>query len=65
MARAALGLSTHDLAAIAGVGRMTVVRLEAGNVVDDANRVRIERALESAGARFLLERGRVGVTVPD
>lgn len=65
MARAALGLSTHDLAKLAGVGRVTVVRLEAGTAVGDETRRKLETVLTDAGAQFARKAGRVGVTVPE
>ena len=65
MARAALGLSTHDLAKIAGVSRVTVVRFEDGGTVSDEMRGRIEAALVEAGAQFSRRAGRVGVSIPE
>jgi DNA-binding XRE family transcriptional regulator len=65
MARAALGWSTHDLAKLAGVGRITVVRFEDGDAVVKETREKLERALSDAGANFSRRAGRVGVTVPE
>lgn len=65
MARAAFGLSTHDLAGLAGVSRITVVRFEDGGAVSDETRGKLEGALVDAGAQFSRRSGRVGVTVPE
>lgn len=65
MARAALGLSTHDLAKLAGVGRVTVVRFEDGENIAAETRAKIETALLEVGAHFSHRAGRVGVTVPE
>lgn len=65
MARAALGLSTHDLAKLAGVGRVTVVRFEDGGAVSTETAGRIEAALIEAGAQFSRRAGRIGVSVPE
>lgn len=65
MARAALGLSTHDLAKLAGVGRVTVVRFEDGENIAAETLAKIEQALADAGAQFQRRAGRVGVTVPE
>jgi transcriptional regulator with XRE-family HTH domain len=65
MARAALGLSTHELARLAGVGRITVVRFEDGGSVADETRAKLENALADAGAQFSRRASRVGVTVPE
>lgn len=64
MARAALGLSTHDLAKLAGVGRVTVVRFEDGGNIAAETLSKLEAALLEAGAQFTQRSGRVGVTVP-
>jgi len=64
MARAAFGLSTHDLATLAGVGRITVVRLEGGGSIAAESLSKIERALAEKGADFIGPKaGRFGVTV--
>lgn len=65
MARAALGLSTHDLAKLAGVGRVTVVRFEDGGSISAETAGKIESALTEAGALFSRRAGRIGVTVPE
>ena len=53
MARAALGLSTYELAELAGVSRDTVSRIEAGDTTLKAKTVAaIRAALESAGVEF-------------
>ncbi|MGC1269947.1 MAG: helix-turn-helix transcriptional regulator [Croceibacterium sp.] len=65
MARAALGLSTHDLAALAGVGRITVARFEGGDTITPENIGKLQQALEQAGAAFVRRSGRVGVTVAE
>lgn len=65
MARAALKLSTHDLARIAGVGRVTIVRFEDGENIADETRAKIEQALIGGGAQFVQRSGRVGVTIPE
>lgn len=66
MARAALGLSTHDLAALAGVGRMTVVRFEQGSDIADDSHAKLRAVFEDAGIRFV-DRGiyRGAVCPPD
>jgi DNA-binding XRE family transcriptional regulator len=53
MARAALGLSTHDLASLAGVGRMTVVRFEQGIDIAEDGHTKIRAAFEAQGIRFV------------
>lgn len=65
MARAALGWSTHDLAKAAGVGRITVVRFEAGEPVGDETRDKLAAALSGSGAQFSRRSGRVSVSVPE
>ena len=52
MARAALKLSVRDLAGTARVGANTIVRLEAGEKLQDRTIEAIRRALESAGVEF-------------
>jgi transcriptional regulator with XRE-family HTH domain len=53
MARAALGISTYELAERAGVSRDTVNRIEAGDTTLKAKTVAAVRAvLEAAGMRF-------------
>jgi DNA-binding XRE family transcriptional regulator len=65
MARAALNLRAADLAAAAGVHRITVARFETGTVIDEASIEAMKAALENQGAQFTARAGRVGVTVPD
>lgn len=64
MARAGLGLSGRDLAAVAGVGYATVARFEAGSSINDETRNKLQAALSSAGAKFEARANRLGVTVP-
>jgi predicted transcriptional regulator len=53
MARAALGISTYQLAEKAGVSRDTINRIEAGDMTLKAKTVSTVRAvLESEGVRF-------------
>ena len=65
-ARALLGWSQGDLARKAGVGAATVQRLESGQGIVSgqvSTVVRVQEALEAAGARFLAadDTGGVGV----
>ena len=57
MARAALKFSVRDLAAAARVGANTVVRLEAGEKLQERTVEAIRAALESAGIEFIAENG--------
>jgi transcriptional regulator with XRE-family HTH domain len=57
MARAALKFSVRDLAAAARVGANTIVRLEAGEKLQERTIDVIQRALESAGVGFIAENG--------
>ena len=57
MARAALKLSVRDLAAAARVGANTVVRLEAGEKLQERTVEAIRTALEKAGVEFIAENG--------
>lgn len=52
-ARVLLGLTQGELAASAGVGRMTVMRFEAGENVRNAQAAALERALAAAGVLLL------------
>jgi DNA-binding XRE family transcriptional regulator len=52
MARAALGLGVHELAALAGVSPDTVYRLEKGGALQPRTTRAIRLALESAGAEL-------------
>ena len=65
MARCGLGWSAQELADNAGVGRMTVVRIEAGKNVEEVALDRVSDALAKAGAQFSRRSGRLGVTVPE
>ena len=65
MARVALKWTTDDLAAHAGVGRMTVARFERGDSVAASSVNAMRAALVEAGADFSHKAGRVGVTVPE
>jgi len=65
MARVALKWTTDDLAAHAGVGRMTVARFERGDSVAASSVDAMRSALVEAGADFSHKAGRVGVTVPE
>lgn len=53
MARAALGWSTHDLAKIAGVARITAVRFEAGSMIAIESLDKLCAAFEAADVRFI------------
>jgi transcriptional regulator with XRE-family HTH domain len=64
MARVALRWTTDDLAAAAGIGRMTVARFERGDNVTDAVLVAMRSAFEKAGANFIDDGARIGVTIP-
>ena len=65
MARVALKWTTDDLAAHAGIGRMTVARFERGDSVAAFSVDAMRAALVEAGADFSHKSGRVGVTVPE
>jgi predicted transcriptional regulator len=65
MARAAFGISSHDLAALAGVNRVTVARFEAGEDITTESRNKIKDALAAKGAQFTRRGGRIGTTVPE
>ena len=65
MARAALGLSTYELAELAGVSRDTVSRIEAGDTTLKAKTVAaIRAALEFCGRR-VHERRRAGGAIAE
>ena len=57
MARAAIGWSTQELAAKAGVGVNTVNRFEAGQDARMSSVEKIRAALEAAGVIFVAENG--------
>ena len=57
MARAALGLSEHELAAKAGVSPDTVSRLEKGETLHQRTGIAIREALEAAGVEFTPDGG--------
>ena len=63
MARAGVGWTADTLAKNAGVGRMTVVRFEAGETMLPQSVGKIESALVDAGVTFSGRNDRVGVTV--
>jgi DNA-binding XRE family transcriptional regulator len=63
MARAGVGWTVETLAKHAGVGRMTVVRFEAGEAMLAQSVEKIETALEGAGVQFSGRSDRVGVIV--
>ena len=65
MARAALGLSAHDLAGLAKVSRITIARFEAGENIAEKSREKMEAALVKAGAQFTRRAGRIGASVPE
>jgi DNA-binding XRE family transcriptional regulator len=52
MARAALGLTIHQLASAAGVSHDTIVRLEAGQDLKPKTVEKVKLALEKAGVEF-------------
>ena len=64
MARAALGWTITDLAQRTAMARMTVMRLEAGNVVAQDTAMKVQAAFEAAGAMFSASGDRVFVSVP-
>jgi transcriptional regulator with XRE-family HTH domain len=65
MARAALGWSLDQLAAVSGVSRNTILRLEKGVSTPRAgNHDSIRDAFEAAGVRFLEEGRDAGGVVP-
>jgi transcriptional regulator with XRE-family HTH domain len=57
MARAALRISVRELAEIARVGTNTVVRMEAGEKLQERTVEAIQAALEKAGVEFIAENG--------
>ena len=57
MARAALDLSTTDLAHAAKVGQATVNRFEAGRDARISSVEKLRAALEAAGIEFIAENG--------
>jgi len=57
MARAALQLSAGDLAALAKVGRNTIVRFESGQQIKPASIEKLHDALTTAGIEFIPENG--------
>lgn len=57
MARAALGWSTQDLAAKAGIGGNTVNRFEAGQDARLSSVNKMREAFEAAGVEFIPENG--------
>lgn len=65
MARVGLKWTTDDLAANAGVGRMTVARFERGDKVAESSVAKMRDALASGGANFTRKSGKVSVTVPE
>lgn len=65
MARAGLNLRAVDLAARAGLTRVTVARFEAGQQVDQASVAAMRKALVDAGVAFTNRAGRVGVSVAE
>lgn len=65
MARSGLGWQAKELAERAGVSYPSLHRFEAGQVVADETRAKLEKALADAGAQFSRRAGRVGVTVPE
>lgn len=65
MARCGLGWKSHELAERAGVSYPTLHRFEAGQVVADETRAKLEKALSNAGVQFTRRAGRIGITVPE
>ena len=57
MARAALGITVRELAAMAGVNKMTVSRLESGREGFQSTLDKLQKALEEAGIIFIPENG--------
>jgi transcriptional regulator with XRE-family HTH domain len=55
MARAAKGLTIHELADLAGVSHDTIVRLEAGKSLKPSTVEKVRNALEAAGLIFVEE----------
>ena len=64
MARVALNWTTSDLAHNAGVGRMTVARLELGQTIGEATAAKIRAALEAGDVEFTATSDRVTVSAP-
>ena len=64
MARAALQLSLHDLAAASSVSRMTCARFEGGKQVAPGSVDTMRAALEGAGASFTDDGKKIGVAIP-
>ncbi len=52
MARAGLGITVRELAALTGTNKATIVRMEAGNTVRDSTLAHVRQTLESMGAEF-------------
>lgn len=64
MARAALRMSTHGLAAASAISYKTIARLEGGGRVSDKTRMTLRTALERAGVRFSIRGDWSGVEAP-
>ena len=52
MARAGLGLTVRELAALTSTNKATIVRIEAGNSVRESTLSHVRKTLESMGAEF-------------
>jgi transcriptional regulator with XRE-family HTH domain len=64
MARAALGWTLDDLAAASDVGRRTVARFEAGELVLPGRVQKLRQALEAGGVVFVDQGQWAGAVVP-
>ncbi len=53
MARSALRITVREMAEMTGIDKSTIVRVEAGGNVYHATMVKLQTALEAAGAEFL------------
>ena len=57
LGRTAVGYGLRDLAAKANVSPNTISRLERGENMHDETLVKVRKALEKAGVRFIAENG--------
>jgi DNA-binding XRE family transcriptional regulator len=62
-ARAALHISTADLARMAGISKRSLVRIEACEPVGLEISMRVQKALEQAGVQFLPETASEGAGI--
>ena len=64
MARAALKMTTQELADAAGLDKQTISRMQTGASVRPGTLARVARVLRERGAEFIESNGKVGVLVP-